>query len=103
MLHPRITGAFRKDRKRAHRRGKGLGKLETLMRRLANEERLEPRRRDHRLSGKWNDLRECHVEPDLAIDLSRRRRRDHIRAKGYSLRPVRRIALGLGEERNASK
>jgi mRNA interferase YafQ len=61
MLRPRFTRAFKQDRKRARRRGRDLDKLETVMRHLANEEPLEPRFRDHKLSGEWKDFRECHV------------------------------------------
>lgn len=63
MLRPRFTGAFKKDRKRTGRRGKDLNKLGKLMRRLASEEQLEARFRDHKLSGEWKDFRECHVQP----------------------------------------
>jgi len=34
-----------------------------LMRRLANEEQLEPRFRDHKLSGAWQGFHECNVAP----------------------------------------
>ena len=37
------------------------------MRRLAHQEQLEPRCRDHKLSGEWQDFRECHVEPDWLL------------------------------------
>lgn len=67
MLRPRFTGAFKKDRRRAERRGKNLEKLDGLMRRLANEERLEPRFHDHKLSGESSDCRECHMEPDWLL------------------------------------
>jgi mRNA interferase YafQ len=67
VLRPRFTGAFKKDRKRASRRGKDLDKIDALMRRLAGEEQLEPRHRDHKLSGPWQDFRECHVEPDWLL------------------------------------
>lgn len=67
MLRPRFTGAFKKDRKRAGRRGKDTGKLDAVMGRLANEERLEPRFRDHKLSGEWRDFRECHLGPDWLL------------------------------------
>ena len=43
MLSPGFTRAFREDRKRAGRRGKDLGKLNKLMRRLAGDEQLEAR------------------------------------------------------------
>ena len=31
---------------------------------LANDQRLEPRHRDHALTGNWKDHRDCHVKPD---------------------------------------
>ena len=56
MLRPRFTRAFKQDRKRAGRRGKDLDKLDKLLRRLANEEQLETRFRDHKLGGEWKDF-----------------------------------------------
>ena len=67
MLRPRFSGAFKKDRKRAGHRAKDLNKLGTVMRRLANEEQLEPRFRDHKLSGEWKEFRECHIEADWLL------------------------------------
>jgi mRNA interferase YafQ len=67
MLRLGFTGIFKRDRKRAGRRGKPLDKLDDLMRRLANEEKLEARFRDHKLSGEWEDFRECHIEPDWVL------------------------------------
>ena len=34
---------------------------------LASDEALEPRHRDHDLSGDWSGYRECHVRPDLLL------------------------------------
>lgn len=34
---------------------------------LADDRPLEPRHRDHELSGKWSGYRECHVKPDLLL------------------------------------
>eukprot|EP01037_Dinobryon_pediforme_P017956 gene17956-18191_t len=34
---------------------------------LARDEPLEPRRRDHALTGDWKDHRDCHVKPDLVL------------------------------------
>lgn len=34
---------------------------------LANDQQLEPRYRDHDLSGDWAGYRECHVKPDLLL------------------------------------
>ncbi|MGH7656030.1 MAG: type II toxin-antitoxin system YafQ family toxin [Gemmatimonadaceae bacterium] len=67
MLIPRFTSAFKKDRKRAGRRGKDLNRLDVIMRRLAQREVLESRYRDHKLTGEWHDFRECHIEPDWLL------------------------------------
>lgn len=34
---------------------------------LANDQALEPRHRDHALSGNWQDHRDCHARPDLVL------------------------------------
>ncbi|EFL91706.1 addiction module toxin [Candidatus Regiella insecticola LSR1] len=34
---------------------------------LANDKPLEPRSRDHDLSGDWAGYRECHIKPDLLL------------------------------------
>jgi mRNA interferase YafQ len=34
---------------------------------LANDDPLEPRHRDHDLSGDWQGYRECHIKPDLLL------------------------------------
>jgi mRNA interferase YafQ len=34
---------------------------------LANDQPLEPRHRDHALTGDWKDHRDCHVRPDLVL------------------------------------
>ena len=67
MLRPRATRAFKKDWKRAGRRGKDLDTLDTVMRCLTNEEPLDPRFRDHKLTGGWKGFRECHLEPDWLL------------------------------------
>ena len=34
---------------------------------LANDQPLEPRYRDHALTGEWKDHRDCHIKPDLVL------------------------------------
>ena len=34
---------------------------------LADDQPLEPRHRDHDLSGEWAGYRDCHVKPDLVL------------------------------------
>lgn len=40
--------------------------LNTL-KRLANDEKLEPKYKDHQLLGEFKDFRECHIKPNLLL------------------------------------
>lgn len=61
------TRQFAKDLKRVAKRGKDFGKLKQVVRMLAVGELLEPRYRDHPLSGAWKRSRDCHVVPDWIL------------------------------------
>lgn len=61
------TTQFAKDVKRAVKRGKDLGKLEAMVRLLAEGKPLDPRHRDHPLSGGWRRSRDCHIEGDWIL------------------------------------
>jgi len=61
------TTQFSKDVKRMQKRGKDLEKLKIIVRKLANDDPLDPRHRDHPLSGEWKHCRDCHVEPDWIL------------------------------------
>ena len=41
--------------------------LMPIVKALANDLPLEPRHRDHALTGDWKDHRDCHVKPDLVL------------------------------------
>jgi len=61
------TSHFKRDFKRAKKRGKDLGKLKEVVRLIAEGEALEERHRDHALGGKWTGSRDCHIEPDWIL------------------------------------
>lgn len=61
------SGAFRRDLKLAHRRGKDLVKLQDILERLSRGEPLPARLRDHPLKGDMQGCRECHIEPDWLL------------------------------------
>lgn len=61
------TAQFAKDVKRMRKRGKDLGKLKIIVRRLAEGQPLDLRHRDHPLQGNWKHCRDCHVEPDWIL------------------------------------
>ena len=61
------TSRFKKDLKRAKRRGKDRDKLERIVKKIVAGEPLDPRHRTHRLSGDWSPCWECHIEPDWLL------------------------------------
>ena len=56
--------AFRKDVKRADKRGKDMAKLRSVILLLLEDAPLEARYRDHPLKGAWQGYRDLHIEPD---------------------------------------
>ena len=61
------TTHFKKDYKLARRRGLNMDLLKDVVTRLANGEPLDPRHKDHPLSGEWSGHRECHIQPDWLL------------------------------------
>jgi len=59
--------AFRKDWKRAHKRGYDVAKLAAVLRKLQLGEPLPMSNRAHPLKGEWKGYWECHVEPDWLL------------------------------------
>lgn len=67
MLKPSYTKQFDRDLKKAIKRGRDKERLKTIMAKLIAEEPLEPRHRDHKLTGGYHGRRECHIEPDWLL------------------------------------
>ena len=61
------TSTFKKDYKRAIKRGLDMDRLHKTVERLSNGETLPATMRDHELSGKWVCHRECHLAPDWLL------------------------------------
>jgi mRNA interferase YafQ len=59
--------AFRKDVKRAHRRGLDLDKLSSVITKLQRGEPLPPSNSAHPLKGEWKGYWDCHIEPDWLL------------------------------------
>ncbi|SEF03968.1 mRNA interferase YafQ [Rhizobiales bacterium GAS188] len=61
---------FKRDYKRESK-GRHRATLDadllSILRALATDTPLEPRYRDHDLSGNWAGYRDCHVKPDLVL------------------------------------
>jgi mRNA interferase YafQ len=66
----RQSGQFKRDLKRESK-GQHRQFLQrefvSLVAKLASDEPLDPRQRDHALTGDWKDHRDCHVKPDLVL------------------------------------
>ena len=66
----RQSGQFKRDLKRESK-GQHHKILQSefisLVAALAADRPLEPRHRDHALTGNWKDHRDCHVRPDLVL------------------------------------
>ena len=61
------SAQFRKDVRIAHKQGKNINLLKEVIIKLANDEPLPEKYRDHALSGNWKGHRECHVTPDWLL------------------------------------
>ena len=67
MREPVRSTAFKKDVKRADKRGKHMAKLRAIVLMLLDDQPLEPRHRDHPLKGEWIGYRDLHIEPDWLL------------------------------------
>jgi mRNA interferase YafQ len=67
MRTPVHTGQFRRDIRRAQRRGKDMSKLREVLSLLIAAAPLPPRLNDHPLAGDWGGYRDCHIEPDWLL------------------------------------
>ncbi len=61
------TTQFKKDYKRIKKQNKGPDQLKVVIEKLVAGKILEPKYRDHRLSGDWKGHRDCHIKPDWIL------------------------------------
>lgn len=62
-----IKNTFKKDYKNVKKQGADLEAIRQVISQLQTCEILEPKLKDHSLSGEYKDFRECHVKSDLII------------------------------------
>lgn len=63
----RHTAAFKRDYKLMLKRHLPMAKLHEVVEKLKNGEALPDVNRDHALSGRWANHRECHIAPDWLL------------------------------------
>ncbi len=61
------SGQFRRDVKRAQKRGKNMDKLQTVIRLLLSGQPLPAKLKDHPLKGEWKPNRDIHIEFDWLL------------------------------------
>ena len=61
------TAQFKRDVRRAAKRGRDLDQLWAVVEKLLSKQPLETRHRPHRLSGRWSRFWECHIGPDWLL------------------------------------
>ena len=59
------TSSFKKDYKKLDAKEKEL--LKSVITKLANNDVLEEKYKDHSLIGNYSGCRECHIKPDLLL------------------------------------
>lgn len=67
MRLPAPTTAYKKDLRRQHRRGKDLAKLTVAIEEILESGGLPRTYKPHKLSGDWNGVWECPIEPDWLL------------------------------------
>ena len=67
MLTPVRSTQFKRDVRKAKKRGRDLSKLRAVLASLIRQEPLTARSLDHPLRGIWKGYREAHIEPDWLL------------------------------------
>lgn len=73
------TNQFKKDVKRAQKRGKDLEKLKDLLDLLIDGDPLPPAYKDHPLRGEFSGSRDAHIEPDWILIYTLAENGTHVR------------------------
>lgn len=59
------TSRFKRQYKKLNQNDKQSAKV--IINKLLNDEPLEPKHKDHKLTGQYEGFRECHIKPDLLL------------------------------------
>ncbi len=67
MQKVEYSGQFKRDLKRAKKRGKNTDKIKIPMKLLINGKALPDQFLDHPLKGNWKGCHDLHIEPDWIL------------------------------------
>ena len=67
LLELKRTAQFRKDLKLVVKRRLNIDLLDDIIQTLRERKPLDPKYRDHALTGNYAGFRECHIQPDWLL------------------------------------
>lgn len=67
MLNVIFTGQFKKDFKLCQKRGYDMSLIRSVIDTLSIPKKLDPKHREHTLSGNYANKKECHILPDWLL------------------------------------
>jgi len=67
LLELKKTTQFRKDLKRVIKRMLNVDLLDEIIQTLRERKPLDPKFRDHALTGNYAGFKECHIQPDWLL------------------------------------
>ena len=67
MLTLQTTKKYRKDHNLCKKRGLKMELLDEIIQTLREQKPLDPKHRDHDLTGDYAGFRECHIQPDWLL------------------------------------
>jgi mRNA interferase YafQ len=67
MREPIYHGKFKRDLRKAKRRGYDMEEMRTLIRLLVADAPLPEKYKDHALKGRWATYRDAHITPDWIL------------------------------------
>ena len=73
------TSQFKKDVKRAVKRGRDVSRLRAVVELLIDGDVLPPQYKDHPLRGEYAGSRDCHIEPDWLLIYTLAEGETHVR------------------------
>ncbi len=62
-----VSRQFTRDLRLARKRGLEVSKLNEIVTKLQNSQKLPPKNKDHSLVGDYKGCRECHITPDWLL------------------------------------
>ena len=73
MLSIKYVTRFKKDLKKYQHHISILQELNNVLKLLLERKALPEKYRDHSLSGGYTRMRECHIKPDVLIDIENKK------------------------------